>query len=104
MGKIKDIRKIQDLKPNKSYDIYGLLHHRERTANADLKRLANDNNGNVTLVKIPCNGQPEKHLRNSPVKGQSTANKHKSKSWEDNIDVDMLIADKFIKSPKFHKV
>ena len=78
---------------SKTKDIYGLLHHRERTANANLKRPANDHNGGVVSFTIPCNGQLEKDLGNSPAKGPSNANKHESKSWEDNIDVDMVIPD-----------
>ena len=93
IGKTKDISKTRDVKPNKSDDIYGLLHHRERTSNANLKRPANDHNGGVVSFTIPCNGQLEKDLGNSPAKGPSNANKHKSKSWEDNIDVDMIIPD-----------
>lgn len=93
ISKTKDISKTGDLKPNKSDDIYGLLNHWERTANANLKRPANDHNGGVVSFTIPCNGQLEKDLGNSPAKGLSNANKHESKSWEDNIDVDMVIPD-----------
>ena len=93
IGKTKDISKTRDVKPNKSDDIYGLLHHRERTANPHLKRPTNDHNGGVVSVTIPCNDQLEKDLGNSPAKGPSNANKHESKSCEDNLDVDMVISD-----------
>ena len=104
MDKTKDNGKTQDLKSNKSGDTFALLHHRESTANADLKRLANDNIGGVIPAKIPCNKQPEKNLGNSnPAKQPSTANKPESKSGEDIIDVDMLILDQ-VDEEKFHKV
>ena len=57
-----------------------LLHHNERTANADLKRSTSDNNSGVIPAKILCNAQPEKNVGNSsPTKGPGTANNPQSK-------------------------
>ena len=39
-----------------------MLHHSETTANADLKRLANDYNGSVISAETLRKGQPKKML------------------------------------------